>query len=146
MNYHQFAASMLEEEITGEAFPLVLLQMAKAFSNIDIDDRLCARHAMRATKRRVCCCVSELSRARVLPLRPHSEIDAEKILVIYRKLGVKFTVADRDMLFKQLDTAHRGAASFTEFAISFSRIDRTKLGGLAEVFKCVACRPPCTRL
>ena len=43
MNYHQFAAGMLEEEITGESFPLVLLQMAKAFSNIDVDDRLCVR-------------------------------------------------------------------------------------------------------
>jgi hypothetical protein len=63
MNYHQFAASMLEEEITGEAFPLVLLQMAKAFSNIDIDDRLCARHAMRAYNRHECCCVSEPSGA-----------------------------------------------------------------------------------
>ena len=47
MNSHQFAAAMLEEEITGEVFPGVLLQMAKAFSNIDSDDKLyvlpCAR-------------------------------------------------------------------------------------------------------
>jgi hypothetical protein len=41
MNYQQFAAAMLEEEITGEPFPKVLLQMARAFSNIDVDDRLC---------------------------------------------------------------------------------------------------------
>ena len=41
MNSHQFAAAMLEEEITGEPFPRVLLQMAKAFSNIDSDDKLC---------------------------------------------------------------------------------------------------------
>ena len=41
MNSHQFAAAMLEEEITGEVFPGVLLQMAKAFSNIDSDDKLC---------------------------------------------------------------------------------------------------------
>lgn len=41
MNYNQFAAAMVEEQITGESFPLVLLQMAKAFSNIDVDDKLC---------------------------------------------------------------------------------------------------------
>ena len=68
---------------------------------------------------------------------PCSEIDAEKLLIIFRKLGAKFTVADRDLLFKQMDTAHRGAASFTEFAVSFSRVDTTKLGGLSELFKCV---------
>jgi hypothetical protein len=45
MNSHQFAAAMLEEEITGEPFPRVLLQMAKAFSNIDSDDKLCGRFA-----------------------------------------------------------------------------------------------------
>jgi hypothetical protein len=43
MNSHQFAAAMLEEEITGELFPHVLLQMSKAFSNIDSDDKLCGR-------------------------------------------------------------------------------------------------------
>ena len=58
-------------------------------------------------------------------------------MIIFRKLGAKFTVADRDLLFKQMDTAHRGAASFTEFAVSFSRVDTTKLGGLSELFKCV---------
>ena len=56
--------------------------------------------------------------------------------MIFRKLGAKFTVADRDLLFKQLDTAHRGAASFTEFAVAFSRVDTSKLGGLADFFKC----------
>ena len=61
--------------------------------------------------------------------------------MIFRKLGAKFTVADRDLLFKQLDTAHRGAASFTEFAVAFSRVDTSKLGGLADFFKCVL-RPP----
>ena len=67
-----------------------------------------------------------------------SEIDANKLLVIFRKLGVKFTVADRDALFKQMDTANRGAASFTEFAVSFSRVDTSKIGGLTDAFKCVA--------
>ena len=69
--------------------------------------------------------------------RSRSEIDAEKLLILFRKLGAKFTVADRDLLFKQMDTAHRGAASFTEFAVAFSRVDTTKLGGLSELFKCV---------
>ena len=46
MNSHQFAAAMLEEEITGEVFPGVLLQMAKAFSNIDSDDKLCVPPAL----------------------------------------------------------------------------------------------------
>jgi hypothetical protein len=68
---------------------------------------------------------------------PPSEIDAEKLLVIFRKLGAKFTIADRDNLFKQMDTAHRGAASFTEFAVAFSRVDTSKLGGLADFYKCV---------
>ena len=69
--------------------------------------------------------------------RARSEIDAHKILVIFRKLGVKFTVEDRDALFKQMDTAHRGAASFTEFAVSFTRVDCSKIGGLSDCFKCV---------
>ncbi len=69
-------------------------------------------------------------------MRCRSEIDAEKLLIIFRKLGAKFTVADRDRLYKQMDTANRGAASFTEFAVAFSRVDATKLGGLSDVFKC----------
>jgi truncated hemoglobin YjbI len=51
MNSHQFAAAMLEEEITGEPFPRVLLQMAKAFSNIDSDDKLYGRFAHPAVSR-----------------------------------------------------------------------------------------------
>lgn len=138
MNSHQFAAAMLEEEITGEPFPLVLLQMAKAFSNIDVDDRLCACRALRGF-------AWHAMRAPLTPVslprcRARSEIDATKLLVVFRKLGVKFSLADRDLLFKQMDTAHRGAASFTEFAVSFSRVDCSKLGGLAEVFRCVVVR------
>ncbi len=53
MNYQQFAAAMLEEEITGEPFPLVLLQMARAFSNIDVDDRLCVACFLRVSMRRL---------------------------------------------------------------------------------------------
>jgi hypothetical protein len=138
MNSHQFAAAMLEEEITGEPFPLVLLQVAKAFSNIDVDDRLCACRALRV----FACHAMRAPRTPVsLPrCRARSEIDATKLLVIFRKLGVKFSLADRDLLFKQMDTAHRGAASFTEFAVSFSRVDCSKLGGLAEVFRCVVVR------
>ena len=59
-------------------------------------------------------------------------------MLIFRKLGVKFSQAECDALFKQLDTTHRGAASFTEFAVSFSRIDPKALGALADVYKCVA--------
>ena len=54
MNYHQFVAAMVEEQITGEAYPLVLLEMAKAFSNIDYDDKLCARRPLAARRCRRC--------------------------------------------------------------------------------------------
>jgi len=49
MSCYQFAAGMFEEEITGEQFPMALLNLAMAFSNVDFDDALCAlltrRHA-----------------------------------------------------------------------------------------------------
>ena len=54
MNYRQFVAAMVEEQITGEAYPLVLLEMAKAFSNIDYDDKLCARRPLAARRSRRC--------------------------------------------------------------------------------------------
>ena len=38
MSAYQFAAGMFEEEITREQFPTVLLNLAMAFSNIDMND------------------------------------------------------------------------------------------------------------
>ena len=121
---------MLEEQITGEQFPVILLQMAKAFSNIDTDDKLYVLRRLSAYLK---------ARAALTGVCLRSEIDAQKLSIIFRKLSIKFTAEDGDNLFKQIDTTRRGAASFTELAVSFSRVDRSKIGaGLAEAFTCVA--------
>ena len=53
MSCYQFAAGMFEEEIIGEKFPGILLEMSMAFSNIDMDDKLCvnSRNASRQLER-----------------------------------------------------------------------------------------------
>ncbi len=63
-------------------------------------------------------------------------ITADKMLIIFRKIGAKFTLRDRDALMKHMDPSGDGAVSFKEFALAFTTVDRTKLGGLADVFKC----------
>jgi hypothetical protein len=55
---------------------------------------------------------------------------------MFRKLGAKFTQKDLDTLMKQLDPTGDGTCSFKEFAVGLSMADKSKLGGLADVFKC----------
>jgi len=70
------------------------------------------------------------------PLAAHSEITGDKLLIIFRKIGARFTLRDRDTLMKHMDPSGDGSCSFKEFALAFSSVDRSKLGGLAAVFKC----------
>ena len=70
------------------------------------------------------------------PLASHSKITGDKLLTIFRKIGTRFTLRDRDTLMKHMDPSGDGSCSFKEFALAFSSVDRSKLGGLATVFKC----------
>lgn len=65
-----------------------------------------------------------------------SKLTADNLVVMFRKLGAKFTQKDLDALMKQLDPTGDGTCSFKEFAVGLSMADRSKLGGLADVFKC----------
>ena len=66
----------------------------------------------------------------------HSKLTADNLVVMFRKLGAKFTQKDLDALMKQLDPTGDGTCSFKEFAVGLAMADRSKLGGLADVFKC----------
>ena len=73
-----------------------------------------------------------------------SKLTADDLLIMFRKLGAKFTQKDLDTLMKQLDPSGDGTCSFKEFAVGLASADRSKLGGLADVFKCAPLRVSAT--
>jgi hypothetical protein len=52
-------------------------------------------------------------------------------------MGAVFTQKDLDSLIKQLDPSGDGTCSFKEFVVGLRNLDTSKLGGLADVCKCV---------
>lgn len=104
LDFHQFAGGMFEEDMVGETFPSSLLRLSRAFSNFD----------------------------------PYNEkptnISRETLGILFRKLGAKFTIADRDTLFAMMDPQGVGSVSFRDFCLSFKAVDHEKIGNLSKFY------------